>query len=139
MDTRDGALITDVVSGSPAEKAGIQEGDIIVSFNDQPISDPSNLKNVVSLTKTDQKSKAKIIRNGKYKTIGVTLEDLPDNPTSLATSSSEEFDQFGFRLKKITNRLKEKYDVNVENSLIVVGIDKNGEAYRKRDSRRRYY
>ncbi len=131
LDTRDGALITDVVSGSPAEKAGIQEGDIIVSFNDQPISDPSNLKNVVSLTKTDQKSKAKIIRNGKYKTIGVTLEDLPDNPTSLATSSSEEFDQFGFRLKKITNRLKEKYDVNVENSLIVVGIDKNGEAYRK--------
>lgn len=131
LDTRDGALITDVVSGSPAEKAGIQEGDIIISFNGEPISDPSNLKNVVSLTKTDQKSKAKVIRNGKYKTINVTLEDLPDNPTRLATSSDEEFDQFGFRLKKITNQLKEKYDINIENSLIVVGIDKNGEAYRK--------
>ena len=47
LDTRDGALITDVVSGSPAEKAGIQEGDIIVSFNGESITDPSNLKNVV--------------------------------------------------------------------------------------------
>ncbi len=131
LDTRDGALITDVVSGSPAEKAGIQEGDIIVSFNGESITDPSNLKNVVSLTKTDQKSKAKIIRNGKYKTINVILEDLPENPTSLATSSDEEFDQFGFRLKRITNQLRQKYDINVENSLIVVGIDKNGEAYKK--------
>ena len=69
LDTRDGALITDVVSGSPAEKAGIQEGDIIVSFNNQLITDPSNLKNVVSLSKTNKKSKAKIIRNGNYKNI----------------------------------------------------------------------
>ncbi len=131
LDIRDGALITDVVSGSPAEKAGIQEGDIIVSFNGESITDPSNLKNVVSLTKTDQKSKAKIIRDGKYKTIDVILENLPDNPQSLATRLDEGFDQFGFKLKKITNQLKQKYDVNAENSLIVVGIDRNGEAYKK--------
>lgn len=131
LDIRDGALITDVVSGSPAEKAGIQEGDIIVSFNGESITDPSNLKNVVSLTKTDQKSRAKIIRDGRYKTIDVILENLPDNPQSLATRLDEGFDQFGFKLKKITNQLKQKYDVNAENSLIVVGIDRNGEAYKK--------
>lgn len=131
LDTRDGALITDVVSGSPAEKAGIQEGDIIVSFNNQLITDPSNLKNVVSLSKTNKKSKAKIIRNGNYKNIDVILEDLPENPLSLATKSESNFGEFGFKLKKITNQLKQKYDINIENSLIVVGIDKDGEAYKK--------
>ena len=45
IKTRNGALITDVVDGGPAEEGGIQEGDVIVAFNDEMISNPSNLKN----------------------------------------------------------------------------------------------
>jgi len=55
IKTRNGALITDVVDGGPAEEGGIQEGDVIIAFNDQLISDPSNLKNVVSLTPPNTK------------------------------------------------------------------------------------
>jgi serine protease Do len=67
IKTRNGALITDVVDGGPAEEGGIQEGDVIIAFNDQLISDPSNLKNVVSLTPPDTKNRVKLIRDGSKK------------------------------------------------------------------------
>ena len=67
IKTRNGALITDVVDGGPAEEGGIQEGDVIVSFNDELISNPSNLKNVVSLTPPNSKNRVKVIRNGSKK------------------------------------------------------------------------
>ena len=76
MESRNGALITDVVKDSPAEKAGIQEGDVIVQFNGKSISDPSNLKNVVSLTAPESSNKVKIFRNGSPKTINVVLKEL---------------------------------------------------------------
>ena len=74
MESRNGALITDVVKDSPAEKAGIQEGDVIVQFNGKSISDPSNLKNVVSLTAPESSNKVKIFINGSPKTINVVLK-----------------------------------------------------------------
>ena len=71
IDTRNGALITDVVEDSPAEDAGIQEGDVIVAFNGKTIADPANLKNVVSLTAPDSKNKVKLVRDGKTKIMDV--------------------------------------------------------------------
>ena len=62
IDVRNGALITDVVDGSPAEDGGIQEGDVIITFNGEPIANPANLKNVVSLTAPNSTSKVKVLR-----------------------------------------------------------------------------
>ena len=44
IDVRNGALITDVVDGSPAEDGGIQEGDVIITFNGEPIANPKEFK-----------------------------------------------------------------------------------------------
>ena len=122
IKTRNGALITDVVEDSPAEKSGLEEGDLIISFNGQSISDPSNLKNVVSLSSPDKSSKVKVIRNGKKKTINVVLEELPEEPQKLAKKNDIKPNQFGFKLKK---------DRSNGNALVVSDIDINGEAYQK--------
>ena len=132
MDTRNGALITDVVEDSPAENAGIQEGDVIIEFNGESISDPSNLKNVVSLTAPESSNKVKIIRNGSPKTLNVVLKELPDSPNQLAVKSSDFKDNFGLKLKKVNRTLKEKYDIkDTGDFLVVVDIDSNGEGYIK--------
>ena len=131
IDTRNGALITDVVEGSPAEKSGLQEGDLIITFNGESISNPANLKNVVSLSSPETTSKVKIIRDGEPKTIKVRLEELPNEPRQLATKSKKESNQFGFRLKEITDSLQKKYGLTNENALVVTNIDLDGEAYRK--------
>ena len=132
MESRNGALITDVVEDSPAEKAGIQEGDVIVQFNGKSISDPSNLKNVVSLTAPESSNKVKIFRNGSPKTINVVLKELPDSPGKLAVKNSGNKDIFGLKLKKVNRSLKEKYDIEDSGDfLVVIGVDQNGEGYDK--------
>ena len=90
IDTRNGALITDVVEDSPAENAGIQEGDVIVAFNGKTIANPANLKNVVSLTAPESTNKVELVRDGKTKVMDVVLEELPDSPQKFATKKQQQ-------------------------------------------------
>jgi serine protease Do len=124
-------LITDVVDNSPAKESGILEGDVIVEFDGEPIANPANLKNVVSLTAPNSTSRVKIIRNGSPQTIQVVLKELPDNPRQFATRQRVNLDEFGFQLKKITSLLREKYDLSNDDALVVTRIDPNGEAYER--------
>jgi len=131
IETRNGALIADVVKDSPAEDAGMQEGDVIVEFNGKPIANTANLKNVVSLTAPESTNRVKVIRNGSPKTVKVTLQELPENPQQYAIRQRNESNDFGLELKKITDSLKEKYQIEEEDALVVTRIDPNGEAYGK--------
>ena len=131
IQTRNGALIADVVKDSPAEDAGMQEGDVIVEFNGKPIANTANLKNVVSLTAPESTNRVKVIRNGSPKTVKVTLQELPENPQQYAIRQRNESNEFGLELKKITDSLKEKYQIEEEDALVVTRIDPNGEAYEK--------
>ena len=132
LNTRNGALIADVVKDSPAEDAGIEEGDVIVEFNGKPIANTANLKNVVSLTAPESTNKVKVIRNGSPKTVKVILQELPENPQQFAYSPRSQRNKFGLQLKKINDSLKEKYNLNEDQSaLVVISIDMEGEAYKK--------
>ena len=131
IKTRNGALIADVVEKSPAEEAGIQEGDVIIEFNGKPIANTANLKNVVSLTAPESTSRVKVIRNGSTRTIKVVLQELPDNPQQYATGKRKNSKEFGMQLRNITSALKERYDIDDEEVVVVTGVDTNGEAYQK--------
>ena len=102
IKTRNGALITGVINGSPAEEGGIQEGDVIIAFNDQMITDPSNLKNVVSLTPPNSSNRVKVLRNGSKKTIEVLLKELPEDPKQYSSLERVRSNEFGLQLKEIT-------------------------------------
>ena len=131
IDIRNGALITDVVDGSPAEESGIQEGDVIIEFDGESIANPANLKNVVSLTAPNNSSVVKVLRNGSEKKLKVVLEELPEDPRARNTKNKKEFNDYGFQLKEMTKSLREKYDLPKENALVIVSVDPNGEAYSK--------
>jgi serine protease Do len=73
-----GALVGDVKANTPAEKAGIKAGDVIVEFNGKKISDVNNLRLLVSQTAPDSTTTVKLLRDGKEKTLKVTLGEVPD-------------------------------------------------------------
>lgn len=72
-----GALVGDVVEGSPAEKAGIRRGDVIVEYNGKIIENVSHLRNMVAQTPIGTKSKIKLVRDKKEQEIEVIIGELP--------------------------------------------------------------
>jgi serine protease Do len=128
MESRDGALITQVVNESPADKAGIQEGDVIVKFDNKKISDPSNLRNIVSLMPPGSKSDIVIFRNGNKKILKVTLQELKDGK-QVAVKTSSNTSVLGLELKEINSALIQKYNLKEDDGkIIVVAVEQGSEA-----------
>jgi|Deesub1362A_J573_1020465.scaffolds.fasta_scaffold00268_25 serine protease Do len=78
-----GVLISDVLENSPAEKAGLKRGDIVIEYEGKEVEDPINLRNMVAGTPPGKKVKIKVIREGKEKTITVTIEELSEEEKGL--------------------------------------------------------
>ena len=128
MESRDGALVTQVVEDSPAEVGGVEEGDVIINFDNRKITDPSNLRNIVSLMPPGTNSKVVVFRNGSKKILDVVLQELKDGkPIAARTNSGSSV--LGLEVKEINNALKNKYNIeDNDGSLIVVSVDPNSEA-----------
>ena len=72
-----GALVADVSAGSPAEKSGLQRGDIILNVNGKPVTDSNDLRMTVSMMAPDSDANLKVFRNGSDKDITVKLDTMP--------------------------------------------------------------
>lgn len=132
IDTRNGALIADVVKDSPAEAAGIQEGDVIIEFNGKSIANTANLKNVVSLSTPESTNRVKVIRDGAPKTVNVTLQELPENPNQFVSRERITTNDLGLQLKRVNKTLRKQYEIDSDqDGLVVTRIDRNGEAFQK--------
>ncbi len=83
MDRPRGVIVTQVNTGTPAEKAGLKEGDIILSVDGQEIRNPSMLRNVISLSAVGHDAQLKLLRDGKEKTVAVKLEKFPEATTTV--------------------------------------------------------
>ena len=79
MEKPRGALVAKVLKDSPAEKAGLEVGDIVISFNGEPVIRSSNLPPLVGISPVGKKVKVEILRKGKTKTLSVKLGKLPDD------------------------------------------------------------
>jgi serine protease Do len=85
LDKSKGALVADVTSGSPSEKAGLKTGDVIVGFDGRNIADSKELPRVVAETDVGKEVDVKIVRDGKEQDIKVTLGRLEDGEKQLAS------------------------------------------------------
>ncbi|MEO1962501.1 MAG: DegQ family serine endoprotease [Cycloclasticus sp.] len=79
MEKPHGALVSQVIDDSPAEKAGIQVGDVIVAFNNQTVNRSSSLPPLVGSADIKKTASVRVIRNKKSKTLMVRLENLPED------------------------------------------------------------
>ena len=72
-----GALVGEVSPGSPADRSGLQKGDIIVGLNGKPIADSNQLRMSISMMAPDTTANLKLLRNGSDRDIAVKLGVLP--------------------------------------------------------------
>jgi serine protease Do len=82
-----GALVADVSADSPAQKSGIERGDIILEVNGKPVADSNELRMTISMMPPDSDANLKVLRNGSEKQVAVKLGTLP---TEEAAANSED-------------------------------------------------
>ena len=75
-----GALVTDVKEDSPADHAGLQQGDVILSYQASPVEDAVALQRLVTKTIVGTKVPMKILRDGREKDLNVTIAEQPGDP-----------------------------------------------------------
>jgi len=75
---RKGALVTEVMSDTPAAEAGVQELDVITDFDGQPVDGPRSLQEVVERSGIGKQHKVAVLRNGKPLVLSVSVKPLPD-------------------------------------------------------------
>jgi serine protease Do len=73
-----GALVTSVEKGSPADKAGIESGDVIIRFDGKPVLQSSDLPRMVGSTKPGSRSTVQVWRKGNTKDISVVVGEMPE-------------------------------------------------------------
>lgn len=77
MDRPSGALVAQVMPDSPAEKAGIKVGDVVLEFNSTQLTDSASLPPMVGRMQVGQEVPAKILRDGKARVVKVKIGELP--------------------------------------------------------------
>ncbi|MGZ0079275.1 DegQ family serine endoprotease [Methylomonas sp. YC3] len=127
MDRPHGALVSKVIPGGPAEKAGIQIGDIIVEFNGQVIETSGELPPRVGMTPIDEKAKVKIIRQGDKQDLSVKIGLLPAQPSSLANAPAAApevaVNRLGLAVADLTTEQRQQSQVE-KNGVIVQKVNK---------------
>ena len=89
LNTENGALVGFVEPGTPADKAGIKAGDVITSFNGQPISDENDLLLAVADCAPGSKATVKFVRDGKERSINVILSERPGETSQNAPQENQ--------------------------------------------------
>jgi serine protease Do len=78
MTKAEGALVDQSQTGSPAEKAGIKAGDVVLAINGQPVKDSRALAEKISAASPGDQAQLTVLRDGENRTLGVTLLQMPN-------------------------------------------------------------
>ncbi|WP_371918272.1 DegQ family serine endoprotease [Pseudomonas sp. HLS-6] len=98
LDKPAGALVAQVLEGGPAAKGGLQVGDVILSMNGQPIIMSADLPHLVGGLKEGAKASLEVVREGKRRTLDVTIGALPDDDQEIVASANGGIERSSNRL-----------------------------------------
>jgi serine protease Do len=121
-----GALISQVNKDSPAEKAGLKAGDVIVRFNGRRVSDTGQLRNLVAAAAPGTNASIAVIRNGKEKSFTVTIEKMTAETVASAKSSprgDNQLARLGLGVQTLTEDLARQYDVRENQGVLITGVE----------------
>ena len=129
MKNAEGALIADVVKKSPADKAGLKEGDVILEVDNKKVDNASKLKLLISSNRPGDKTKLLVLSDKKRSTKYVTLGKYPENKESAESNNSsynsqEDFDLIGVIISDTNTKGIEIKNINKKSNAYRAGLRK---------------
>jgi serine protease Do len=121
LERERGALVADVMSDTPAEKAGIERGDIIVEFNGRKIEEMNDLPRVVASTPPNAEVPVKLLRKGQEKMVQVKVAELKEERVAASGGTLEE--SLGMTVQELTPEIARSLRVTETKGLVVTNVD----------------
>lgn len=108
-----GALVAQVLDDGPAAKGGLQVGDVILSMNGQPIVMSADLPHLVGALKAGSKASLEVVRDGKRKTLELTVGAIPDEGKEMDSSTGAErsSNRLGVSVADLSEEQKKANDI----------------------------
>ena len=124
LKSPDGALVSDVVKDGPAKKAGLKTGDVIIEFNHVQVKNVDHLRNTVSASKPNKRYDLIVIRDGRKKTLKVTLEEMPgDDALATVSRPPAQTNELGIQVSSLSQSVIREYDISKgEEGVIVIAV-----------------
>ena len=116
-----GILVAQVSEDSPAEKAGLKQGDVIVEFDGKPVEKVGPFRNHIALKAPDSKEKITVLRNGERKTLSITIGKLPDGELA-AVGTPHSLEKLGLTVQTLTPDLARQFGFQGEKGVVVTQV-----------------
>jgi serine protease Do len=119
LEPAKGVLLTDIQPGSPAAKAGLRPGDIVIGINDQPVQSPSELVRIIGDLRPGDAARIGLWREGKPSSVTATLDEQAAEPPAAAGAgeSAGVTVQAGITVRELT--AQEKREFNLSGGVLV--------------------
>ena len=122
-----GALVADVQKDSPADKAGLQKGDVIISYNGEEIKEMNELPLMVAETAVGEKAVVTIVRDGKTIEKKVTIGELKEEKTFAASEEQPRMDM-GMEVRELDQQYAQQYNISDKKGVVVTSVESNSPA-----------
>jgi serine protease Do len=126
MENNRGALVAHVAPGSPAERAGIKVGDVIVEYAGKPIKDSADLPILVARTDIGAKATVRVLRDKKEMPISVAVGELKDE--EVVASVPEKQADFGLTVQNVTPEMAQSLGVERAQGVVVTSVERGSPA-----------
>ncbi len=121
----EGALVSDLAPDSPAEKAGIVRGDVIVEYDGQPVNDVSDLTNMAAVTAPGTEVDVKVVQDGKPKNVKVTLAEFPEQEAQV---KDEVRKGLGLTVRQLTPNIVKRFKLSQDEGVIIANVERGSAA-----------
>ena len=136
LSTSTGALVNQVIPGSPADKAGLQEGDLIVAFDGKPIERRSDLRWLASVAGIGKKVRVEVLRADKRKRFAIVLGELPEpgavdrRPARPQVGRKDAASALGLVVDRVPDSLRRRHAMPATGGVLVTEVDHGSPAMR---------
>lgn len=122
LESTRGVLISHVMQDSPAARAGLQAGDIVVRLNGAPVDTVGAFRNEVASNPPGTTLRLTILRDGREQDLPVEIEALPDEE-ALAARVSEALEQAGLAVENLSTEMAQRFGYAMGEGVLVVEVD----------------